>query len=139
MQHLAPNHNHKKQLLIGSSFVLMAALGFSAKAVLIKLAYQYCNQLDAITLMALRMLIALPFFLLVALWRKTPNQDKTLTLKDWLRIMILGGLGYYLASYLDFTGLQYISAGLERLILFLYPTFVILFSAIIFKRPITPR
>jgi drug/metabolite transporter (DMT)-like permease len=131
--------NNKKQLLIGSSFVLIAALGFSAKAVIIKLAYGYSHQVDAITLMALRMLIALPFFLVVGLWHSTTRKNKALTIKDWLRILILGVLGYYLASFLDFTGLKFISAGLERLILFLYPTFVILFSAIIFKRPITLR
>lgn len=61
------------------------------------------------------------------------------TLKDFFRILILGSLGYYLASFLDFTGLQFISAGLERVILFLYPTFVILLSAIFFRRPITLR
>jgi drug/metabolite transporter (DMT)-like permease len=139
VQQTTSTQDNKKQLFIGSSFVLIAALGFSAKAVLIKLAYGYSHNLDAITLMALRMLIALPFFLLVALWRSKANQDVTLTLKDWLRILMLGGLGYYLASLLDFTGLQYITAGLERLILFLYPTFVILFSFIILKRPITLR
>ncbi len=91
------------------------------------------------THVTLRMFIALPFFLLVAFWHGKTNKDQALTVKDWFRILILGGLGYYLASFLDFTGLKYISAGLERLILFLYPTFVILFSAIIFKRPITFR
>ena len=114
-------------------------MGFSAKAVLIKLAYEYSNQVDPITLMALRMFIALPFFLLVAFWQGKTKKDQSLTVKDWLRVLILGVLGYYLASFLDFTGLQFISAGLERLILFLYPTFVILFSAILFKRSITLR
>ena len=129
----------KRHLFIGSSFVLLAALGFSAKAVLIKLAYGYSNQLDAITLMALRMLMSLPIFVGVAIWHRKSNQNQALALKEWLRILILGCLGYYLASYLDFTGLHYISAGLERVILFLYPTLVILFSAIIFKRPVTLR
>ena len=139
VQHTPSPQKIKKQLFIGSSFVLFAALGFSAKAVLIKLAYGYVQEVDAITLMTLRMLIALPFFLLIALWRSKANQTIALTLKDWLRIIILGGLGYYLASYLDFTGLKFISAGLERLILFLYPTFVILFSALLLKRPISLR
>lgn len=130
---------NRKQLFVGSSFVLFAALGFSAKAVIIKLAYGYSHKVDAITLMALRMLIALPFFLLIALWHSKTNQDHPLTVKDWLRIFILGGLGYYMPSFLDFTGLKYISAGLERLILFLYPTFVILFSAFILKRSIMLR
>ena len=139
MQQTTSAHDNKKQLFIGSSYVLIAALGFSAKAVLIKLAYGYSNQVDPITLMALRMFIALPFFLLVAFWQGKTKKDQSLTVKDWLRVLILGVLGYYLASFLDFTGLQFISAGLERLILFLYPTFVILFSAILFKRSITLR
>lgn len=135
---MLPPPENNKQLLIGSSFVLIAALGFSAKAVIIKLAYGYSIQVDAITLMALRMLIALPVFLFVAFWHRN-SSHLALTLKDGVGIMLLGGLGYYLASYLDFTGLQYISAGLERVILFLYPTFVVLFSALIFRRLITLR
>lgn len=127
----------KNKLFIGCSYVLMAALGFSAKAIIIKLAYGYSLQLDAITLMVLRMLISLPFFLIVAFWPSKKSQHISLSLKDWLRILLLGGQGYYMASFLDFSGLKYISAGLERIILFLYPTFVILFSAILIKRPIT--
>ena len=136
---MLPPPENNKHLLIGSSFVLIAALGFSAKAVIIKLAYGYSIQVDAITLMALRMLIALPVFLFVAFWHRNNYQNQALTPKDGLGIMMLGGLGYYLASYLDFTGLQFISAGLERVILFLYPTFVMLFSALIFRRLITLR
>lgn len=139
VQHTTSSHNNKKQLFIGSSFVLIAALGFSAKAILIKLAYGYSQPIDAITLMALRLLFSLPFFLIIAFWQGKVKQDFTLTIKDWLRIIILGILGYYLASLLDFSGLKYISAGLERIILFLYPTFVILFSAVFLKRPITLR
>jgi drug/metabolite transporter (DMT)-like permease len=85
------------------------------------------------------MLIALPVFLFVAFWHRSSSQNQALTLKDGLAIIMLGGLGYYLASYLDFTGLQFISAGLERIILFLYPTFVVLFSAVIFKRSVILR
>lgn len=130
---MLPTPESNKQLLIGSSFVLIAALGFSAKAVIIKLAYGYSGQVDAITL------IALPVFLLVAFWHRNGSQNRPLALKEWLGIILLGGLGYYLASYFDFTGLQFISAGLERVILFLYPTFVLLFSALIFRRPVTLR
>ena len=125
-----PQNN--RQAIIGCLFVLLGALGFSAKAVLVKLAYSYSHQLDAITLMVLRMAISLPFFLVVALW--SANDSKTndaqhLNRQDWLMIFGLGLLGYYVASLLDFLGLQYISAGLERLIIFLYPTFVVLFTA----------
>lgn len=131
---------NNRQAVIGCLFVLLGALGFSAKAVLIKLAYGYDHQLDAITLMLLRMAISLPFFLAVALWSakgssKTEDAQR-LNRQDWLMILGLGVLGYYIASLLDFAGLQYISAGLERLILFLYPTFVVLFTAAIQRRAI---
>ena len=133
-----PQNN--RQVIIGCLFVLLGALGFSAKAVLIKLAYAYSHQLDAITLMVLRMAISLPFFLAVALWSANDstqtNDAQRLNRLDWLMIFGLGILGYYVASLLDFAGLQYISAGLERLILFLYPTFVVLFTAAIQRRAI---
>lgn len=133
-----PSNN--RQAIIGCLFVLLGAFGFSAKAVLIKLAYDYSHQLDVITLMVLRMAISLPFFLAVALWpvnNSTKAEDaQRLNRQDWLMIFGLGILGYYVASYLDFAGLQYISAGLERLILFLYPTFVVLFTAAIQRRAI---
>ena len=127
---IAPNN---RQAIFGYLFVLLGALGFSAKAVLVKLAYGYSHHLDAITLMVLRMAISLPFFLAIALWSANDaaktNAAQRLNRQDWLMIFGLGLLGYYLASLLDFAGLQYISAGLERLIIFLYPTFVVLFTA----------
>jgi drug/metabolite transporter (DMT)-like permease len=133
-----PVVKNQRHLIIGYVFVLIAALSFSSKAVLIKLAYAYSNQLDAITLMMLRMAISLPFFLIMAFWsaRQTSNYEmnQRLTARDWLLILLLGMLGYYVSSWFDFRGLLYISAGLERLILFLYPTFVVLFSAILHKK-----
>lgn len=126
-----PQNN--RQAIFGYLFVLLGAFGFSTKAVLVKLAYSYSHQLDAITLMVLRMAISLPFFLAVALWSANDsaksNDAQRLNKQDWLMIFGLGLLGYYIASFLDFAGLQYISAGLERLIIFLYPTFVVLFTA----------
>ncbi|WP_333874137.1 DMT family transporter [Methylobacter sp.] len=126
-----PQNN--RQAIFGYLFVLLGAFGFSAKAVLVKLAFSYSPQLDVITLMVLRMAISLPFFLAVALWSANgsakTNDAQHLNRLDWLMIFGLGLLGYYIASFLDFAGLQYISAGLERLILFLYPTFVVLFTA----------
>ncbi len=139
MQLTRPLANNKSQLLIGGAFVLIAALGFSAKAVIIKLVYLGSPHVDAITLMALRMVMALPVFLLTAFWQGRKNQGNALRGKDWLGILILGAVGYYWSSLLDFTGLQLISAGLERVILFLYPTFVILFSAMIFRQFISLR
>jgi drug/metabolite transporter (DMT)-like permease len=130
-----PQNN--RQVISGYLFVLLGAFGYSAKAVLVKLAYSYSHQLDAITLLVLRMAISLPFFLVVALWvangsAKTDDAQR-LNRQDWLMIFGLGLLGYYIASLLDFAGLQYISAGLERLIIFLYPTFVVLFTAMLHR------
>lgn len=112
----------------------LGAIGFSGKAVLIKLAYAY--PVDAVTLLALRMLLALPFFAALAVWSGR-NQAYRMQRSDWIAIFGLGFLGYYLASYLDFLGLQYIPAGLERLILFLYPTMVLLLTALFLRQPVT--
>lgn len=133
----AQNH---RQVIIGCLFVLLAAFGFSAKSILVKLAYGNSHQLDAITLMLLRMAISLPFFLVVALWSarksaQTPDAQ-LLHRQDKLMIVGLGVLGYYLSSLLDFKGLAYISAGLERLILFLYPSLVVLITAALKRRAI---
>jgi len=124
-----------RQALIGSILILLGAIGFSAKSILIKLAYGDSTPVDAVTLMTLRMLMALPFFLLVALW-SGPPKDRVQRPKDWAALVILGVMGYYLASLLDFLGLQYISAGMERLILFLYPTMVVILTALLYRRPI---
>lgn len=128
-----------RQRWVGLLLVLLGALGFSAKAIFIKLAYAAASDLDAITLMALRMLFSLPFFLLVAIGRQPAATHARLTGRQWLVVTGLGLIGYYVASYLDFLGLQHISAGLERVILFSYPTFVVLFSALWLKRPLTRR
>ena len=117
---------------IGVACTLIAAIGFSAKTVIVKLAYQY--GVDTMTLLALRMLFALPFFVLMAWWAG-PNTTP-ITRHDWLAMTGLGFIGYYIGSYLDFAGLQYISAGLGRLILYLYPTLVLLLSALLLKQPV---
>jgi len=111
------NDSNKKR--IGILFVLIGALLFSAKAVVVKLTYQY--PLGALTSLFFRMLFAFPFLLFLALRQDIPK----ITKKDWLKIFWLGVLGYYAASYFDFLGLQYITAGLERIILFVYPTLVL--------------
>jgi drug/metabolite transporter (DMT)-like permease len=117
----------------GVMFALLAAVGFSAKAILIKLAY--LEHVDAITLLALRMLFAVPFFIGVAIWLNFRDHH-SLKLQDWIAVIVLGLMGYYLSSFLDFLGLLYITAGLERLILFLYPTMTVILSAIIYKHAI---
>ncbi|RIX48556.1 MAG: DMT family transporter [Rhodocyclales bacterium GT-UBC] len=106
----------------GAGLALLAAFGFSLKAVFVKLAYPY--GVDAITLLALRMGFALPVFLWVGLAEH--RAGGSLTGGDWARLTVLGCLGYYGSSLLDFLGLQYISAGLERLILYTYPTLTVL-------------
>lgn len=127
----------QRQRLIGCALVLLGAAGFSTKAILIKLAYAADGQLDAITLLALRMLFALPMFLIAAVWHQKKSAEPALDKKQWGIVIILGLMGYYIASYLDFLGLQTISAGLERLIIFSYPTFVVLFSALYYRRALT--
>ena len=104
----------------------LGAIAFSGKAIIVKLAYRH--GVDAVTLIMLRMLFALPFFLVIVWWASRPRGDKipvALTRKDWLGVMGLGITGYYLASFLDFAGLQFVTASLERLILYLNPTIVL--------------
>jgi drug/metabolite transporter (DMT)-like permease len=120
--------------IVGSAFAFVAAVGFSAKAIMVKLAY--IDAVDAITLLALRMAFSIPFFLIVAVLANRNKHSEALTTKDKLLVIALGLIGYYLASFLDFLGLQYISAGLERLILFLYPTMVVVISALVFKHKV---
>jgi drug/metabolite transporter (DMT)-like permease len=119
--------------LLGVFFALLAAVGFSAKAILVKLAY--LDRVDAVTLLALRMAFSVPFFIGVALWARRQHADP-LSRQDWMLVLILGLIGYYLSSFLDFLGLEYISAGLERLILFLYPTITVILSALVARRAI---
>jgi len=116
-----------RQIAVGLG--LTGIILFSTKAIFAKLAYQYGA--DAISLLLLRMVFSLPFYLFFALYK---SQEKITAAKnDYLWVLLFGFLGYYLASYCDFKGLEYIKASLERLILFTYPTFVILLSFIFFK------
>ncbi len=124
--------------LTGILFVLAGALGFSAKAVLVKLAFATQPEIDVITLMALRMGMALPFFVVIALFLKRKDSGQ-LTSDILVPVFALGLLGYYLASYLDFWGLKFIPAGLERAILFTYPTIVVLLSALVYKTRLTGK
>lgn len=121
---------------VGLLFAVLGAIGFSFKAILVKLAYRY--GVDAETLLALRMGLSLPFFVVMGVVADRHAKSR-LTARDWLWMAALGFSGYYLASYLDFLGLRYITAALERLILFLYPTVVILLSAIFLGKPIDRR
>ena len=119
-------------LVAGLAIAIAGAVLFSTKAVVAKLLYRY--HIDAVTLIAFRMLFSLPVFAGVALWKM--RTEAPLAARDRWRLLGLGLIGYYLSSFLDFLGLQYISVGLERLILFLTPTFVLLITALVFKRRI---
>jgi len=123
----------KNHLGAGLLLAVMGSIAFSGKAIIVKLAYRY--GVDAVTLIMLRMLFALPFFAVMAWWasRGKPPLSK----RDWLGVLGLGFTGYYLASFLDFAGLAYISASLERLILYLNPTLVMLLGLVLYKRRIT--
>ena len=123
----------RSTLVGGLAIAIAGAVLFSTKAVVAKLLYRY--HIDAVTLIAFRMLFSLPVFAGVAIWKM--RTQAPLSRADRWRIVGLGLIGYYLSSYLDFLGLQYISVGLERLILFLTPTFVLAITAIFLKRRIS--
>jgi drug/metabolite transporter (DMT)-like permease len=124
-----------RQLWVGLGFAVLGAVAFSAKAIVVKLAYRY--NVDAITLLMYRMLFALPFFALMAWW--AGRGQARLTAEQWRRVLWVGFSGYYLASFLDFAGLQFISASLERLILYLNPTVVLLLGWRLYGRRIQPQ
>jgi drug/metabolite transporter (DMT)-like permease len=117
---------------------VLGVLGFSFKAILIKLAYA-AHPVDAVTLLALRMLYSAPFFVAMAWWASRRGRALPIGRRDWTQLALLGFVGYYLASLLDFMGLQHVTAAFERLVLFLYPTLVVLLSAAWQRVPITRR
>ena len=119
-------------LLPGLALAVGGSIAFSAKAIIVKLAYRH--DVDAVTLIMYRMLFALPLFVALAWW--AGRGKPVLTRRDLAAVCGLGFCGYYLASFLDFAGLQYISASLERLILYLNPTIVLFLGALLFKQRI---
>lgn len=129
------NTTQSSDARFGVWLAVIASAGFSLKAILAKLAYPH--GVDPVTLVALRMLLAAPVFVVVA-WREA-RRGVPLTARDWLTVTVLGLFGYYGASMLDFYGLLYISAGLERLVLFTYPTLTLLIGWLAHGRRITPR
>ncbi len=118
--------------LKGLVIALTGSILFSTKAIFVKLAFA-STKVDAITLLSLRMLFSLPFYLGIAWFASKREGLKPITTKQWFYIGLMGALGYYISSLFDFIGLQFISAGLERLILFLYPTFAVLINTYFFK------
>jgi len=126
-----------RRQLSGALMMAVGAIAFSGKAVIIKLAYRH--GVDALTLLALRMAFSAPLFLALAIWASRSEAATPIPRRDGWSIIVLGIIGYYLASYFDFLGLQYVTAALERLLLFIHPTFVVLLSAALFGRRITRR
>ena len=124
-----------KSLTTGLLLAAFGAIAFSGKAIIVKLAYRH--GVDAVTLIMFRMLFALPIFAAMAWWAS--RGQAALTRQDWLGVLGLGFTGYYLASFLDFAGLAYISASLERLILYLNPTIVMLLGLVLYQRRTTTR
>lgn len=118
---------------IGFALTFIGSVLFSTKAIIVKKAFA-AIEIDALSLLTLRMLFALPFYAGVVFFTRQANTS--LTVQKWLQLIAAGLLGYYISSYLDFEGLRFISAGLERLILFLYPSFVLLINAFVFKQQI---
>ena len=123
----------------GIALALAGVVSFAFRPILIKLAYAYVT--DPVTLLALRMVFSLPFFVAAALWlrREGATASAPLTRRDAWTVVVMGFLGYYLASFLDFLGLQYVSAGVGRLILFLYPTITVLLSAFFLGKRVSRR
>lgn len=122
--------------VIAFIFTLLGVIMFSAKGIFIKFAYEY--QVDSITLLTIRMAIAVPIYLLIGFYSERFHQER-ISKQQLSFIACFGIVGYYLASFLDMHGLQYISVSLERVILYLYPTFVLLLTAIILKQRVTRK
>ncbi|OQW89210.1 MAG: EamA family transporter [Rhodoferax ferrireducens] len=122
-----------EKIVSGLVLATLGAIAFSGKAIIVKLAYRY--GVDAVTLIMYRMLFALPIFAVMAWW--SSRGKPPLTRHDWLGVLGLGFSGYYLASFLDFAGLAFISASLERLILYLNPTLVLILGLVLYQRRIT--
>lgn len=130
--------DEKKYIVTWAGFIItfLGSILFSTKAVIVKVAFAK-TPMDAITLLTLRMAFSLPFYIFAA-WMASNKKDVTpISGKQWFYIIFLGLFGYYLSSLFDFIGLQYISAGLERLILFLYPTFAVIINFSLFKQSVS--
>ena len=125
----------KKNKLVLGGFVItfIGALFFSTKAILVKLAFANTHT-DPVTMLALRMMFSLPFYIAIGLFVSNKKSNIYFTKRQWVYIILLGLTGYYVSSLFDFIGLQFISAGLERLILFIYPTLAVILNAIIFRQ-----
>lgn len=126
----------KQNFIYGILIGVIGIVLFSSKAVMVKLAYQY--NIDALSMLLLRMLFAFPFYIAIAFFYRKEKKEVTQR-QDYLWLVFFGFIGYYLASYFDFVGLTYIKASLERIILFVYPTIVLLFNKWFLKKEISNK
>jgi drug/metabolite transporter (DMT)-like permease len=133
VQEVTAATKERRTLLTGLMFGAAGAVAFSGKAIIVKLSYRY--GVDPVQVIMYRMLFALPLFALLAWW--TSRNAEPLTRHDWLVVSGLGFSGYYLASFLDVAGLQYIGASFERLILYLNPTIVLFLSVVLFRHRVS--
>lgn len=129
------NQSSSTRSIIPFLLAFTGVIFFSSKAVLVKMAYEY--DVNALSLLSLRLLFSLPVYVGVLVGSGTKKKFKSIERADYFKITVLGLLGYYLASFLDFAGLNYISASLERLILFIYPTMVLLITTVFFGKKAT--
>lgn len=134
---MTDSNTYSKHPYFGTTLVLLSSVAFSSKAIMVKLAYVY--QIDAATLIALRILFAIPFFAGVGWWAVRQGTAMHMHRRDWWTLLLLAVVGGYGSMWLNFEGLRYVSAGLERVILFLYPTLVVVMSAMFLKHRITRR
>jgi drug/metabolite transporter (DMT)-like permease len=125
----------QQRFATGLLLAIVGSIAFSGKAIIVKLAYRH--GVDAVTLIMYRMLFALPIFAVMAWWASRGKD--VLSRNDWLGVLGLGFTGYYLASYLDFAGLAHISAALERLILYLNPTLVLILGWLLYKKKMSSK
>ncbi len=132
------NLSNKQLHWWGVILTFAGAVLFSTKAVMVKLAYREV-QIDAISLLMLRMLFSVPFFVAVAWWDSRQEGNTPLSPNNWFWVIVCGLLGYYASSWFDFIGLKYISAALERLILFLYPSFTAFINYFLFRQKLSKR
>ena len=132
-------HSKKPEpyFVTGILICLLGAVCFSTKAIFVKVAYRE-TPVDAVTLLALRMIFSLPFFVVSAWWSSSRSGNVKFSWRQWLGVAGIGCVGYYISSLLDFIGLQYVSAGMERLILFVYPTVVLILSAVFVRIKVKP-
>lgn len=129
------NEAVQKTAITGFAITFIGAILFSTKAIAVKVAFRNTS-MNGLTLLTLRLLFSLPFYVIAAWIAASKKNSASLTVRQWIYIILLGLFGYYLSSLFDFIGLQYISAGLERLILFLYPSFAVLINAWVFRQPV---